>query len=76
MGFAYVDDCDLIQIGNNPIKVFASMQELINSWGSIMEATGGLIRADKKLVVSDKLCMEEGKMGSYRTYDRYRFDSN
>ena len=31
VGFAYVDDCNLIQVGNNHIEVLASMQELINS---------------------------------------------
>ena len=40
-GFAYVDDSDLIQVGSNPIEVLASMQKLINSWGSLMEVTGG-----------------------------------
>lgn len=47
VGFAYVNDCDLIQIGNNPVKVLASMQERINSWGDLVEVTGGTIRIDK-----------------------------
>ena len=47
VGFAYVDDCDLIQSGTNPIEVLASMQSLINSWGSLMEVTGGAVRTDK-----------------------------
>ena len=47
VGFAYVDDCDLIQVGDNPITVLESMQALINSWGSLMEVTGGVIRTDK-----------------------------
>ena len=47
IGFAYVDDCDLFQVGNNPLEVLASMQSLINSWGNLMEVTGGSIRADK-----------------------------
>ena len=47
VGFAYVDDSDLIQVGSNPIEVLESMQKLINSWGSLMEVTGGVIRTDK-----------------------------
>ena len=47
IGFAYVDDCDLFQVGNKPLEVLNSMQSLINSWGSLMEVTGGAIRADK-----------------------------
>ena len=47
IGFAYVDDCDLFQIGEKPVKVLASMQKLINSWGSLMEGTGGAIRTDR-----------------------------
>ena len=47
VGFAYVYDCDLIQSGTKPIEVLASMQSLINSWGSLMEVTGGAIRTCK-----------------------------
>ena len=47
MGFSYVDDCDLIQSGTKPIEVLASMQSLINSWGSLMEVTGGAISTGK-----------------------------
>jgi len=47
VGFAYVDDCDLIQSGSDPITVLQSMQNLINSWGSLMEVTGGAISVDK-----------------------------
>ena len=47
IGFAYVDDCDLFQIGSDPISVLSSMQRLINSWGDLMEVTGGAIRMDK-----------------------------
>ena len=47
VGFVYVDDCDLIQVGDNPVSVLESMQTLINSWGSLMEVTGGAIRTDK-----------------------------
>ena len=47
VGFAYVDDCDLIQSGTNPIHVLESMQQLINNWSSLMEVTGGVISVDK-----------------------------
>ena len=47
VGFAYVDNSDLIQVGSTPLEVLASMQSLINSWGSLMEVTGGVIRTDK-----------------------------
>ena len=47
VGFSYVDDCDLFQSGEDPAEVLASMQALINSWGSLMEVTGGALRPDK-----------------------------
>lgn len=46
IGFVYADDCDLFQIGNEPITVLASMQSLINSWRDLMEVTGVTIRTD------------------------------
>ena len=39
VGFSYVDDCDLLQTGEDPIKVIRSMQDLINSWGELMVKT-------------------------------------
>ena len=47
IGFAYVDDCDLFQIGTDPVEVLTPMQRLINDWGDLMEVTGGAIRIDK-----------------------------
>ena len=47
VGFSYVDDCDLFQSGEDRAEVLASMQDLINSWGSIMEVTGGALRPDQ-----------------------------
>ena len=41
VGFAYVDDSDLIQKGSDPGQVLNSMQELINSWGKLIDVTGG-----------------------------------
>ena len=43
----YVDDCDLFQSGEDPLLVLQSMQELINSWGELVEVTGGALRPDK-----------------------------
>ena len=42
-----MDDCDLLQVGKDPLEVMSSMQALINSWGAFMEVTGGAIRTDK-----------------------------
>ena len=47
VGFAYVDDSDLIQTGSDPVQVLNSMQELINSWSELMDVTGGAISVDK-----------------------------
>ena len=47
VGFAYVDDCDIFQTAYSPLEVLNSMQQLINSWGSITEVTGGAISASK-----------------------------
>ena len=47
MGFSYVDDTDLFQTGASPIEVLTSMQELISSFGSLMEVTGAALAVDK-----------------------------
>ena len=47
VGFSYVDDTDLFQTGETTIEVLVSMQELINSFGSLLQVTGGAISADK-----------------------------
>ena len=47
VGFAYVDDSDLIQTGSDPITVLASMQRLINMWGSLIDVTGGALSVEK-----------------------------
>ena len=47
VGFAYVDDCDLFQSGNEPIDVLASTQDLLVSWSSLIDVTGGAISIDK-----------------------------
>jgi len=35
VGFAYVDDCDLIQSGTDPLTVAQSMQGVIQQWGDL-----------------------------------------
>ena len=47
VGFAYVDDSDLIQTGTDPVIVLASMQDLINSWGELIDVTGGALSVEK-----------------------------
>ena len=47
VGFAYVDDSDLIQQGSDPATVLSSMQALINSWGQLIDVTGGAISVSK-----------------------------
>ena len=47
VGFMYVDDCSLFQCGTDPQEVLASMQDVINSWGSLVQVTGGAIAVDK-----------------------------
>jgi len=41
VGFAVVDNCDLIQSGQDPRVVAESMQAVIREWGDLMEVTGG-----------------------------------
>ena len=36
-----------MQSGNDRTKVLSSMKDIINSCGSLMEVTGGALRADK-----------------------------
>lgn len=43
VGFAYVDDCDLIQSGQDPLEVARSMQTVVQQWGDLMEVTGGAL---------------------------------
>ena len=47
VGFVHVDDSDLIQTGSDPGQVLNSMQELINSWGELIDVTGGAISVEK-----------------------------
>jgi Reverse transcriptase (RNA-dependent DNA polymerase). len=46
-GFAYVDDTDLIQIGNKMVVAVRRMQRLLNFWTSLIEVTGGLLAPEK-----------------------------
>ena len=61
VGFAYVDDCDLMQTGSDPLLVLTSMQKLINSWGDLMEVTGGALRTDKSWYYLIEYVWKHGK---------------
>ena len=47
IGFSYVDDCDLIQSGEDPLTVARSMQRVIQQWGDLVEVTGRALASDK-----------------------------
>ena len=47
VGFLYVDDCDLIQSGEDPLTVARSMQRVILQWRDLMEVIGGALASDK-----------------------------
>ena len=47
VGFAFVDDCDLIQSGQDPHEVAASMQTVIREWIDLMEVSGGALETKK-----------------------------
>ena len=42
-----MDDSDLLTIGSDPVEVLTSMQQLINSWGELIDVTGGSLSIDK-----------------------------
>ena len=67
IGFSYVDDCDLIQSGTDPIEVLESMQSLVHSWGSLMEVTGGVISTDKSWYYLVDYVWARGKWVTYDT---------
>ena len=48
-GFSYVDDCDLLCLGEgNDIEIVASkMQSMLKMWDELMEVNGGAIAPDK-----------------------------
>ena len=46
-----MDDCDLIQSGQDPRAVAESMQAVIREWGDLMEVTGGAFSNQEKLLV-------------------------
>ena len=47
VGFAFVDDADLICSGDNGDSVLWSTQKLLNKWRSLMEVTGGAVETRK-----------------------------
>ena len=65
IGFSFVDDTDLFQTGSSPIEVLTSMQNLINSFGTLMKVTGAAIAADKSWYY---LVDYVWKKGEWRTY--------
>ena len=46
-GFAYVDDADLLQTGNNPTEVARKLQKALFTWESVINATGGAMSPSK-----------------------------
>ena len=66
VGFCYVDDCDLIQVGEDPLSVITSMQQLISSWKELMQVTGASIATDKSWWY---LVSFEWKQGKWITCD-------
>lgn len=46
VGFLYVDDTDLFQTGCSVLDVHISMEEIITSFGGVMEVTGAAISTD------------------------------
>ena len=61
VGFAYVDNYDLIWSGENHLEVINSMKRVVHSCGSLMEITSGTIRTDK---IGDILPTVFGNMGN------------
>jgi Reverse transcriptase (RNA-dependent DNA polymerase). len=46
-GFAYVDDTDLIQVGNRMRDAVQRMQTLLVAWAALVQVTGGLLAPEK-----------------------------
>ena len=44
--FSFGDDCDLFQVGTDPVTIINSMQNMINTCDSIMKVTCRVIRTD------------------------------
>ncbi|GFH55416.1 hypothetical protein CTEN210_11892, partial [Chaetoceros tenuissimus] len=47
LGFAFVDDADLIQSGDDAEEVMGKMQDLLDQWRDLMEVTGGALETKK-----------------------------
>ena len=71
VGFSYVDDTDLFQTGSSPIDVFISMQNLINSFGSLMEVTGAAFAVDKSWFYLVDYVWKKGKWVTYDPGDTF-----
>ena len=46
-GFSYVDDCDLLRIGDQVEIVHSEVQKMLTMWDELMEVNGGAIAPDK-----------------------------
>jgi hypothetical protein len=42
-----MDDCDLIQTGQDAVVVMTSMQQVVDSWTDQVEVTGGALEHSK-----------------------------
>ena len=65
VGFSYVDDTYLFQTGAYPIEVLNYMQDLITSFGSLMEVTGAALAIDKIWYYLVDYTWERGKWVTY-----------
>ena len=46
-GFAYVDDCDLLYLGDDVDEVFNGLTQMLKMWDDLMEVTGAALAPDK-----------------------------
>ena len=46
-GFAYVDDCDLVQLGQNIPNVINKTQAALSKWEALIQVTGGSLAPSK-----------------------------
>ena len=46
-GFAYVDDCDLLYLGNDADEIFKGLSSMLKLWDELMEVIGAAIAPDK-----------------------------
>lgn len=66
LGFAFVDDADLIQSGDTAEEVMAKMQDLLDHWRDLMEVTGGALETKKTYYT---LVDYKRRKGEWTAYD-------